>query len=170
VPLLSSNKLPHNHQITLSTIYKLLPTGIYVGVFTFSLPATTIRRLSNSDVVCVVAVRLTSVYSTGRGAIEASERYLGTSTLHPRHWARPHMIAGRTRRTDDFLNNRPLLSHAAGHRTCLPYRVVYDCYFARGSGGEVLWWACLPVCLCVCLSVCPPAYLRSHMRDLYPRA
>jgi len=31
---------------------------------------------------------------------------------------------------------------------------VTKIYFARGSGGEILWWArlCVLVCLCVCLS------------------
>jgi len=36
-------------------------------------------------------------------------------------------------------------------------------YFARESGGEVLWWAHLSVCV----SVCPRAYLQSHKHDLY---
>jgi len=37
------------------------------------------------------------------------------------------------------------------------------CYFAHGSGGEVLWW----VCLCVCLSVCPRGYFWNHTCNLY---
>jgi len=35
-------------------------------------------------------------------------------------------------------------------------------YFARGRGGEVLWYVRY-----VCVSVCRPGYLRNHMRDLY---
>jgi len=38
-------------------------------------------------------------------------------------------------------------------------------YFARGSGGEVLWWVRLCVCVSVCL--CPRAYLQNHACDLY---
>ena len=30
--------------------------------------------------------------------------------------------------------------------------ITHDCYFDRGSSGEVLWWA--PLSVCVCLSVC----------------
>jgi len=51
----------------------------------------------------------------------------------------------------------------------LHYTVSFINYFARGSGGEVLWWAwlcvCLPVCLCV--SVCPPWYLQNQICNLY---
>jgi len=53
----------------------------------------------------------------------------------------------------------------------ISFLVVFIFYFARGSRGEVLWWACLSVCVSVCasvsLSVCPTGYLRNHTRDLY---
>jgi len=44
------------------------------------------------------------------------------------------------------------------HTVTLLHTNIYlfmACYFAHGSGGDVLWWACLCVCvcLCVCLSV-----------------
>ena len=51
----------------------------------------------------------------------------------------------------------------------LVFLFQWDYYFARGSGGEVLWWArtCVSVCLSVSVSVCPRAYLWSHRRYLY---
>ena len=48
------------------------------------------------------------------------------------------------------------------------FKIAIYCYFASGSGGEVLQWARLCVCLSVCVSVCSQGYLPNHTRDFSP--
>ena len=39
---------------------------------------------------------------------------------------------------------------------CFQALSIHCSYFARASGGEVLWWTCLSVCVSVCASVSLP--------------
>jgi len=60
------------------------------------------------------------------------------------------------------------------HQGTAPERSLYPqllcCYSAPGSGGGVLWWACLSVCLCVCLSaiISPELQTRSSPSFFVP--
>ena len=52
---------------------------------------------------------------------------------------------------------------------CFQALSIHCSYFARASGGEVLWWARLSVCVSVCASVslpvCPTGSPESHARS-----